>query len=249
MSIFNASTKPQIRAPGGRQTLNEQAYARLRHAIISGRLEPGTTLTLRQLAEQLGTSLMPVREAISRLAAENAVVVLPQRGIRLPTMGEDEAEEIWALRIQLEGEACARAARFATPEEVASMRKLADWVREAAEAGDLHAVLERNSAFQFAVYGAAHSPTLLQLIEILRLRSVPFYTAAVRRLLRERPSYFAASWHYHDQVVDAIEARDAVRARRAKQGDLRGLRDYVRSLAEDRDTARKGAAARAAREA
>lgn len=217
--------------PVTRQTMNDQVYARLRHAIISGRIEPGTTFTLRQLAEQLGTSQMPVREAITRLSAESVLVVLPQRGIYLPVLSEEEADDLWSMRVQLEGEACARAARRVTAAELAEMRILCEAVREAAEAGDLHAVLERNSIFQFAVYRAARSPTLLQLIETLRLKSVPHYTAAVRVMLRERKEYFEDSWNFHDAVLDALQAGDAVRARREKQADLRALRKFTRNIA------------------
>lgn len=213
-------------------TLNELAYARLRHALVSGRIEPGTTLTIRQVAAQLGTSMMPVREAITRLSAENALVVMPKRGIRVPQLSEEEAEDVWSLRVQLEGEACARAARHVTAEEIAGIRTLADSLRAAGEAGDLHAVLERNSDFQFAVYRAARSPALLQMIELLRLKSVPYCTAAIRVMLRERGGYYHRTWINHDALVAALAAHDSARARREKQADIRALRAFVREVAQ-----------------
>lgn len=233
MNPMNTRQQPALK-PVERQTLNEQAYARLRHALISGRIEPGSTMTLRQLAEQLGTSLMPVREAITRLSAENALVVLPQRGIRIPALSEEESEDVWALRMQLEGEACAKAARLVNPAELRDIRALCAALRTAGEAGDLHTVLERNSDFQFAVYRAARSPMLLQMIEILRLKSVPHCTAAVRRLLRDRQDYYHDCWRNHEALVAALEAGDATRAKREKQADLRAFRAFVR------DTARRG---------
>ena len=68
---------------------------------------------------------------------------------------------------------------------------------------DLHGALERNNAFQFAVYQAARSPVLLRLIEVLRMQSVPHCTAAVRAMLEERPPYFSESWHNHAALVAA----------------------------------------------
>lgn len=219
-------------------TLNELAYARLKHALVSGHIEPGTTLTLRQVAEQLGTSMMPVREAITRLSAENALVVMPKRGIRVPQLSDEEAEDVWSLRGQLEGEACARAARHVTTAEVSEIGTLAHDLQTAGDAGDLHTVLERNNAFQFAIYRAARSPVLLQMIELLRLKSVPHCTAAIRVMLRERPEYYHQSWINHAALVTALAAHDAPRARREKQSDIRAFRAFVRDVAR-----RAGAAA------
>lgn len=218
-------------APIERVTLNELAYARLKQALVSGRIEPGTTLTLRQLAEQLGTSMMPVREAVTRLTAENALVVMPKRGIRVPQLSDEEAEDVWSLRVQLEGEACARAARHISAEELSEVGTLADDLQAAGDAGDLHAVLERNNAFQFAIYRAARSPVLLQMIELLRLKSVPHCTAAIRVMLRERPDYYHQSWLNHAALVAALAAHDAPRARREKQSDIRAFRAFVRDVA------------------
>ena len=65
--------------PVARVTLNELAYARLKHALLSGRIEPGASLALRELAAQLGTSVMPVREAVTRLSAEGALAATISR--------------------------------------------------------------------------------------------------------------------------------------------------------------------------
>ncbi len=209
------------------KTLNEIAYDRMKRALLSGRIEPGTTLTLRQLAEELGTSMMPVREAITRLSAENAVQVLPKRGIFVPALSAADACDLWDLRIRLEGDACARAAQRITQNTLAWIRGLCNQVQAEAERGELHAVLERNSDFQFAVYEAAQSPTLLQLIEILRMRSVPHCTAAMRALLDEHPPYYQQTWENHSALVDALERGDGTEARRVKQRDLREFRDFV----------------------
>lgn len=213
-----------------RVTLNGLAYDGLKRALLSGRLEPGTTLTLRQLADELGTSMMPVREAVTRLAAENALAVLPNRGIVVPALDASEAADIWEQRIRLEGDASARAARLADAGTVKQLRELAAAVESAAHAGDLHDVLERNSEFQWTIYHAARSRVLLQLIEILRMQSVPHCTAALRVLIAERPAYFARSFHNHSALVEAIARGDAAAARRIKQTDLKEFRDFVNEI-------------------
>lgn len=221
------SSAPPVLVPFEHVSMNARAYDGLKQALLAGRLEPGAVLTLRQLADQFGTSVMPVREAVTRLAAEGAVTVLPKRGIVVPALDADEADDLWSLRINLEGEACARAARAVGADELAVIEAHCARVRAAAEAGELHAMLGANSEFQFAVYAAAGSATLLQLIEILRMRSVPHCTPALRRMLAERPPYFEQSWRNHDALVAALAAGDAPAARRVKRADLRALRDFV----------------------
>lgn len=227
------STTPLELRPLRRRSLNDEAYARLKSALLAGRLEPGSSLSLRQLAEQFGTSVMPVRAAIAHLAAEGAVVVVPQSGVRIPALTSAEADDVWKLRIDLEGECCARAARRASREDVDRIAALCTAVREAGEAGDLHATLERNSAFQFAIYETAASEVLLRIIETLRLRSVPHCTAAIRRVLAARPPYFDHTWGYHEALVDALSRGDAGAARDVKQRDLAELRALVEAQQEE----------------
>ena len=145
-----------------RTTLNDLAYDRLKRAILSGRIERGMTLTLRQLAADLGTSMMPVREAVTRLSAEQALLVIPNRGICIPPLGAVQAADLWSLRINLEGEAAAQAARRASADERAAIGRLCGELNEAVLRGDLHAMLECNSDYQFAIYQAARCPISLR---------------------------------------------------------------------------------------
>ncbi len=225
---------PLALEPLARVTLNELAYSRLKHALLSGRLEPGSTLTLRELAAQLGTSMMPVREAVTRLSAENALAVLPNRGIKVPTLDQVTASELWRLRELLEGDACAEAARHVTAAELVRIRELRDALEAHGRAGALHAVLEANSAFLFAIYEAGCGPIALQFIEMLRMKSVPHCTAAIRRMLEDRPAYFDECWINHDALVDALARRDADAARAVKVRDLRALQAWVATLDGER---------------
>jgi len=225
MAISSVSLDPIERV-----TLNELAYVRLKQALLSGRIEPGTTFTLRQLAEVLGTSVMPVREAVTRLSAENALVVIPNRGIVVPPLDAEAADEVWDLRIQLEGHATALAAQRADRAATSHINKLCRALRVAMEAGDIHRVLECNSDYQFAIYKSARSPLLLQLIEVLRMKSVPYCTAALRVLVRERPPYYQAALRNHDAIAAAITAGDTKGAESVKQQDLREFRSFVNAV-------------------
>src|SRR5262245_18205620 len=88
------------------ETLGERVTGELRELLISGRLAPGEKLSLRRVAEALGVSMMPVREAVSRLAADKALEVLPGRAVRVPMLtlaqfrerSEEDTSELQSLR-------------------------------------------------------------------------------------------------------------------------------------------------------
>src|SRR5262252_7796199 len=90
-------------APLDRQTLGHRAYARLSELLISGRMAPGEKLSLRQAAEVLGVSIMPVREAVSRLVADRALEVAPNRAVRVPLMSAAQFRDLTKVRIAIEG--------------------------------------------------------------------------------------------------------------------------------------------------
>lgn len=92
-------TKSQV----SRDTLQDQIYRRIREALMSGRFQPGQKLTIRGLAESLGSSLMPVREALNRLSAENAFEVTETSRIRVRMMTSERLSDIRDARVALEG--------------------------------------------------------------------------------------------------------------------------------------------------
>jgi len=86
-----------------RETLHDRAYLELKRAIMSGAIRPGATITIRAMATALGTSPMPVREALRRLVAERALDMLPTRSVTLPVITPDRFDEICRIRVTLEG--------------------------------------------------------------------------------------------------------------------------------------------------
>lgn len=208
-------------------TLHEQAYQRLKKAFLSGRFLPGQVITLRGLARQFGTSIIPVRDAINRLATEQIFEFLPSRVIRIPVLSREQSREIWRLRVLLEGEAAALAARLIDEDEVGVVARLCDEVRELAEQGDLHAMLDRNDSFHFAVFRAARTHVLIRLIERLRMQAAPQVTRPFTKLLRERPPFFEATFDYHAKLVEALRRHDSRAAMRIRRQDIRSMRAWV----------------------
>ncbi len=203
-------------APVSRETMQQQVYLQLRQAIMAGRFRPGQTITLRSVAEALDVSHMPVRGALHRLEAEGAVSSSgARRSLTIPTLDAAEMAELRDIRAQLEGLAAERAAGHVTDAELAALQRHCEAMRAAAERDDIDGYIQENWAFHTAVYKASRMVQLLAIVEGLWLRAGPH----VRLMLPTRPMMLATI-PTHQEVVDALAARDGPRARRAIAADI-----------------------------
>jgi len=145
--------------PLDRQTLGERAYAKLADLLISGRLAPGEKLSLRAAADVLGVSIMPVREAVSRLVADKALEVMPNRAVRVPLMSAAQFRDLTKVRIAIEGHAAAQATQHRDNNDLLSIGRAEEMMRAESQSltPDLPRAVELNKTFHFAVYEAAHS--------------------------------------------------------------------------------------------
>ncbi len=142
----------------------EAALAELRDSILSGELAPGAPLRLEELAERLGMSISPVREAVRRLESLGLAVHVPHRGARVSELARDDLRDAYEVRLALEPLAVRRAAgQFAAEDAAAARRHLADYARarERSETGDARAA---HAAFHFTLYRASGSEWLVRMI-------------------------------------------------------------------------------------
>ena len=203
-------------APVGRDTVQDRVYSELRRALIGGLFSPGQVLTIRQLADALLTSTMPVREALGRLITEQALEILPNRSIRVPPVTQERIEDLLRARILIEGEAMALAAARMTPRHIASLKAiLLDWEEMRGTQVDREVTL--NHAFHFEIYRACGSTVLIPMIESLWLQSGPFTRAAIYAF-SEAGANDAARFH-HD-ILRALETGDGPAARAALVADI-----------------------------
>lgn len=212
-----------------RQTLADQVYGDLKELLLSGRAAPGERFTLRGLAGAIGTSAMPVREAVSRLVAENALEVLPNRAVRVPLMSRARFAELRLIRTSLEGLAAATAAREATAEEIAEVvrHERAFAAERDKKRPDGAAAMRHNKDLHFALYRAAHLPTLMGMIEGLWLQIGPVLNLDFRAG-PERVRQGEAHLH-HERLVAALKARDSDAARDALVADIWSAGDFILS--------------------
>lgn len=207
-------------------TIQERVYQELRDALYQGRFLPGEVVTIRSLAAGLGTSPMPVREAIQRLVAEDALTQLPNRTIRVAALTMEKYDEWIRLRSEVEGYAAQRAATRATPALCNRLRAINQKFGAAIAAEDASGMLEGNQHFHFAVYEAAESEALLKIIGSLWLRFGPML-AAVQNVPGSI-EMFQRGIEVHERVIQAMERHDAVGARFALALDIRAAASWFR---------------------
>lgn len=198
-------------APVDLSTLHERVYFRLREAISQGDFVPGEVLTIRTLAASLGTSSMPVREALRRLVAEKALVQQANRSIAVAPFTTASFRELIRIRMSIE----ALATRFATQRSdrdlTTRLRAVNEKMRQAVRNQDVDGLLDANKSFHFAIYSAAEMPQLLEIISGLWLRTGPYLRAAYRSV-PGAPEHFLYGTRVHERIIRSIERRDARRA-------------------------------------
>ncbi|MGE3397145.1 MAG: GntR family transcriptional regulator [Sphingomonas sp.] len=205
--------------------LHNLAYEKIIRAIRSGRYQPGDALRTRTLAKALGVSSTPVREALSRLIAQNALDVDPRNRIAMiPPVTRELLEEMYDVRLLLEGHAAELAAKRITARELAKLHKLADRLSQREADGSVTdpAYLELSQDFCFSVYYAARQPLLVSLIDSLWLRS----SVILSLLHRQRPAGFSLREARH-ALLDALDRRDGRMARKSIHELLTSTREMV----------------------
>ncbi|GAB2524796.1 GntR family transcriptional regulator [Nocardiopsis aegyptia] len=142
------------------------AYSELRRRITSGELTPGSRLSQYELAEEMGMSITPLREAIRRLASEDWVVVDAHRDVRVAPMSATEARDLLEARYSLEPSATELAARRRTEREIAAMRAAADRLLPVTRTWGEEAITAHR-AFHRAIYAASHNSVMIRLLDDL----------------------------------------------------------------------------------
>ena len=207
--------------------LQERLYQRIREALLEGRFQPGERLKIRDLAAEWGTSPMPVRAALQRLVAEGALEGEPQRSVRVPLMTRERYQNIFQVRLGLEGLAVELATPHLTPADMAELRDCVQRMDLAIEQRQVQDYLEANSRFHLRLYGACGNPVLLRSIESLWLQIGPFFN----RLFTGADLSLRLN-DFHEEAFAAIEAGDAKAARKAMEQDLIYFARFLLNLLE-----------------
>ena len=183
-----------------------RAYEQLENGILTGELKPRERLVENDLAARLGMSRTPVREALRRLEERGLVRILPHRGAVVSDISHCEVENIYAVRIYLEALASRLACERIGPEGILRVAEMEAAYEAEAARNEIRSLMRANDRFHDAIYMAAENPCLFDLIQQLRrqVHAVRFYAWA-------QPERIARSLAEHQEMLQALRLRDAVR--------------------------------------
>jgi len=201
-------------SPVDRETVQDRVYRRIREMILNGEIEPGQTVTIPGLSAAFQVSAMPVREALRRLMAEQALMVVSGRSVGIPALTRARLADLRRVRCEVEGLAMAWAAERIAPEELRLLSEMVHEMQVAADARDGRRYVPANHDFHFTIYRAAESPTLLSIIESLWLQIGPYF-----HVLRASENWHAANSR-HRTMLEALGRRDGAGAADALQRDI-----------------------------
>jgi DNA-binding GntR family transcriptional regulator len=223
----DSSPKPPAEmplAPIDRQTsLGELAYASLKEAIVRGEFSAGQKLTVRAVAQALGVSTTPARDAIMRLIGEGALVNAGPKTVIVPPLTKAALDEVTSIRLVLEGLAARIAAENAPKQIVDQLKALQLQINTALDAGNYSAVLKANKAFHFTIYDAAQMPRLTAMIESLWVRIGPSLNDLYPEFATSRVGV-----SNHMEAIAGLESGDQARVQAAIEKDIRdGYRRLV----------------------
>ncbi len=207
-----------------RQSLNESVYQALRNKLMHGEYRAGQVLGIKYLSDALGTSTMPVREALRRLVAQQGLEPMKNGTTRVPLITRERLNDMRRCRVLIEGQVTEWAGPNLTPQTLEVLARLAEDITEARRTPHgVPASLEKNRIFHFTIYNAAQSPVMTALIESLWLQSGT-YLREKRELLHSDQE---APDRLHENTVAAFMRGDFAGARQCIERDVTWVFDRL----------------------
>lgn len=194
------------------QPLREIVCENLRDAIKKGILEPGERLMEVQIADELGISRTPVREAIRKLEQEGYVIMMPRRGTYVADVSVSDIKEIFEIRSALESLATGLAARRIEQDEIEKLQTLLNEIEEYIAQGDIDKIVETDIKFHELLYQVSRNERLAAIIYNLKEQLSRF-----RTLSMSYPGRLQETFEEHSEMVEAIADGDVSAARDAAE--------------------------------
>jgi DNA-binding GntR family transcriptional regulator len=214
-----------------RRPLSDRVYRKLQDAIIDGRLAPGQWLRQEALAQELGTSQLPVREAIRRLAAEGLAVRIPYKGVQVVEYSSEDILDMFHIRLVLES----LAARYATPlissDDLAKLEQTLEEMLQHTEHDQMEKRRELNTEFHLIICRASGHRYLIRQIEAMWVwfPSTMAYEGMRRQeeLSQER---LEQEYQEHQAILSALVDRDARLVEQEIQNHIKNLSQELMSV-------------------
>ncbi len=215
-------------ARAGRVVAEQSIAQRLRQLILSRQLTPGERLVQSELAQRFGVSRTPIREALRELVSDGLVTILPHKGASVAKFLLADVEEIYAIRIALEGYAAHLAALHITEEELQKLDQLLCAMDQAFREANRSRLLHINREFDTTIYAASRQEKLYELI-VRHIDLADLY----RRLYFSLDHLAAGTVDEHREILEALKRRDPQEAERlsriALERTVAGLVEFIAS--------------------
>lgn len=179
--------------------LRDVVFNTLRQAILRGELKPGERLMEIQLANKLGVSRTPIREAIRKLELEGLVLMIPRKGAEVAEITEKSLKDVLEIRRALEDLAVRLACEKITKEELKELKKAGDEFKKVLKSQDITEVAEADVRFHDVIYMATDNPKLIQLLNNFREQMYRFRVEYLKKA-EVRPQLLAE----HDEIIKYI---------------------------------------------
>ena len=212
--------------PVAAPSLSDIVYRQLSEKLMRGQLKPDQRLKVRDLAQALGVSETPVREAIFQLVRDGAVELKPRHYLRVRRLSLAQYMELREIRLQLEPLAAERALPAIDRAAIAELTRSHRSLIATEKARDFDRAVQANFDFHFGIYRRADMPRLIQILESLWIQVGPLLNLLYPFA---HPTY--AGRHQHELVLDALRRRDAGALGEAiRQDMIEGGRLFIRHL-------------------
>lgn len=206
------------------QSLTERSYEKIKQAILKGVLEPGSRISERKLAQEMGVSTTTIKRALGLLAVEGLLEIRSRRGTYVAFQPSSNPRETMLIRASLEGLASRFAAEKAKREDIDALEQQLRIMQLRTEKGSLSALVEANTDFHYLVHRIGRNPYIIRLIEILKSFDLNFRRKALSNKEEARRGFSE-----HQAVFEAIRNHDGELAERRMKEHIQRSYDHVTS--------------------
>jgi DNA-binding GntR family transcriptional regulator len=207
--------------------LNAWVSERIRLAILQGDYQPGVWLRQQRIAEELGVSQMPVREALKRLAAEGMVEHIPYRGVRVAKITPEDVQDVYAHRSFLEGRAAAQAAQHIQPQELETLWGIHEQMGQRQALEHIAEYRQLNRQFHELIFQASRRPYLIRtLSQLWSAFPTMLWGNFLQTAVATLPNRDATDQQEHTAILHALTAKDS-------QGAERAMRQHIEAVASE----------------
>ncbi len=210
--------------------LRDVVFNTLREAILRGDLNPGERLMEKQLAETMGVSRTPIREAIRKLELEGLVVMIPRKGAQVAEITEKDIQDVLEVRAALEALAVRLACEKMKEEELEDLRRVMEEFRQAAKEEDVYGMVEKDVEFHDIIFKSTKNEKLMQIVNNLREQIYRFRVAYLKRF-----NYYKVIQEEHEEILRVIEEKRVEEAERVATIHIQNQEKAVIQLIQEEE--------------